>query len=152
MTPSEAWRRLLGLTGAVVALDQIAKQAAASALERGERIDIFFGLELANVRNKGIAFGLLSDGRAPVIAVTAAALAVMLAYFALNARRPGLWLAGGLLAGGALGNLADRVRIDAVIDFLDPPLWPAFNLADVSIVAGVLTLAYVLEGRRKAPA
>lgn len=141
----DGWRRLLALTGLVVALDQIAKGVASAALERGERVEVLLGVEVANVRNRGIAFGLFADGRGEVILVTAAALALMLAYFALNAARPGLWVAGGLLCGGALGNLADRLRIDAVIDFIDPPAWPAFNLADTAIVLGILALLYVLE-------
>jgi signal peptidase II len=52
----------------------------------------------------------------------------------------------GLLVGGAIGNLADRVREDEVIDFFDPPLWPAFNLADVAIVAGIATLLLIQMG------
>jgi signal peptidase II len=72
------------------------------------------------------------------------ALTLLLSWFARDPARPGLWPAVGLLAGGALGNLADRVRDGAVIDFLDPPNWPAFNLADVAITFGValLLLAY----------
>ena len=50
----------------------------------------------------------------------------------------------GLAVGGALGNLADRVRIGAAIDFLDPPLWPAFNVADIAIVAGVALLVFAI--------
>jgi signal peptidase II len=57
-----------------------------------------------------------------------------------------MWLAVGLLAGGALGNLADRVRADAVTDYLDPPLWPAFNLADVAITVGALALVLASLG------
>ena len=75
-----------------------------------------------------------------MLAVTIVALALVLVWFALDPRRPGLWLSVGLLAGGALGNLADRVRADAVTDFIDFPLWPAFNLADVAITLGALGL------------
>ena len=63
---------------------------------------------------------------------------------ALHTDRPGLWLVVGLVIGGALGNLVDRVRIGAAIDFIDAPVWPAFNLADVAIVSGVAWLAYML--------
>jgi signal peptidase II len=72
----------------------------------------------------------------------------LLAYFATQARKPGLWLPVGMVFGGALGNLADRARIDGVTDFIDPAFWPAFNLADVAIVFGVLGVLYVAEGRR----
>ena len=70
----------------------------------------------------------------------------MLVYLAAGSTGPRVWVSGGLLLGGALGNLADRVRIDSVTDFIDLPLWPAFNLADVAIVAGVFCL--VLTSRR----
>ena len=59
---------------------------------------------------------------------------------------PWLWLPVGMLLGGALGNLADRAREGAVIDFIDPVAWPAFNLADSSIVVGVFALLLVVEG------
>ena len=55
----------------------------------------------------------------------------------------------GLLLGGALGNLADRAREGAVVDFIDPVAWPAFNVADSCIVVGVLALLYVVEGRQR---
>ncbi len=85
-----------------------------------------------------------------MIALTVAALALILVLFAREGSRPGMWVAIGLLTGGALGNLADRVRIDAVTDFIDLPAWPPFNLADVAITAGVATLAwiYLREERR----
>lgn len=123
-----------------MAADQVTKQIAVSSIGRGEPIEVLFGLELANVRNKGVAFGLLAGDDRFVLLLTLGALALLLAYFAFNPDRPGLWVAVGLISGGALGNLADRLRIEAVIDFLDPPIWPAFNLADTAIVAGVALL------------
>jgi signal peptidase II len=68
---------------------------------------------------------------------------LILVLFARNATRPGLWIPIGLIAGGAFGNLADRLRIDSVTDFIDLPLWPSFNLADIAIVIGVAGLALV---------
>ena len=65
-----------------------------------------------------------------------------------NSDVPLLWLPVGLILGGALGNLADRAREGAVIDFIDPIAWPAFNLADAAIVIGVLGLLYVAEAYR----
>jgi len=75
------------------------------------------------------------------------ALVLLVVYFALNARRPLLWVPVGMLLGGALGNLIDRIREGAVIDFIDPVAWPAFNLADAAIVIGVLGLVYVAEAK-----
>lgn len=140
-------RRALIVCGLVVGLDQAVKQAVVAGVEPGERIDVALGVELVRVTNSGIAFGLLGDGGGALIAVIAAALTLLLGYFALNAGRDGLWLAIGLLVGGALGNVADRVRDDAVTDFIDLPLWPAFNLADVAITAGVLLLIFSQAGR-----
>lgn len=140
---ARAWVRALALGALVVLVDQVSKAIAASALGPGERIDIGLGFELADVRNRGIAFGLLSDGQTLVIVVTALSLALILGYFALNPARPGLWIGVGLLLGGAVGNLADRVRANEVTDFIDPPMWPAFNVADIAIVIGILLIVLV---------
>jgi signal peptidase II len=137
------WLRALALAGAVVALDQITKYAARSSLGPDERAELFLGIDLVDVSNRGIAFGFFGDGGALLLVVTVAALALMLVWFALDPSRSGLWLAIGLLAGGALGNLADRARQGAVTDFIDPPAWPAFNLADVAITLGALALVLV---------
>jgi signal peptidase II len=120
-----------------------------ASIGRGEHVNVFFGLDLTNTRNKGVAFGALEGGGVGVALLIALSLALLLGYFALHATMPGLWLPVGMLVGGALGNLADRAREGAVIDFIDPIAWPAFNLADASIVIGVLALLYVVEGRRE---
>jgi len=122
----------------------VTKQLAVASIDRGEAVEIMFGLELVNVRNKGVAFGLLSGGEALVLAFTIGTLAALTLYFLAHSEREGLWIAVGLLAGGAVGNLADRLRDGSVVDFLDPPLWPAFNLADVAIVSGVAVLVLFL--------
>jgi signal peptidase II len=100
------------------------------------------------VRNEGVAFGALSGGGALLVTAIAVALAGLVVFFALNSKVPFLWLPVGLIVGGALGNLADRSREGAVVDFIDPIAWPAFNLADAAIVVGVLGLLYVAEGHR----
>ena len=145
---------MLALAGVVVALDQITKQLAATHIERGSPVELGLGFQLANVRNSGVAFGFLSGGEGFVLAFTLGTLAIVLGYFAAHAGRDLLWVSVGLLMGGALGNLADRTRAGAVIDFLDPPLWPAFNLADVAIVLGVASLALTIvsPAARDAPA
>ena len=141
----------LATTGLVVTVDQATKQWAIGRVERGEELDVFFGLDLTNARNTGVAFGAFEGGGAVVAVLIGLSLALLLGYFALHRERPWLWLPVGLLLGGALGNLADRARIGAVIDFIDPIAWPAFNVADSCIVIGVLSLLYVVEGteRRK---
>jgi signal peptidase II len=143
VSPLDAWRGALAVAGAIVALDQATKQIAIAELATGGPQALLLGFELDYVTNTGIAFGFLDDGAGLVIAITAATLALLVAWFAVAPTRPGLWLATGLIVGGALGNLADRIRVDAVTDFIDPPYWPAFNLADVAITAGVVTLVVV---------
>jgi signal peptidase II len=137
----------------LLALDQVTKQLVVHSLEHGESRNIFFGIELTNVRNKGVAFGAFGGGGLPVTLLTLAAVAFLIGYFALHATRPWLWLPVGVIAGGAFGNLLDRLRQGAVTDFIDPMLWPAFNVADMGIVVGILALLYVIEGppRKKAP-
>jgi signal peptidase II len=139
----------LATAGLVVAADQATKQWVISRVERGEEVEVFFGLDLTNARNTGVAFGALEGGGALVAVLIALSLALLLGYFLLHRDRPWLWLPVGLLLGGALGNLADRARIGAVIDFIDPIAWPAFNIADTCIVLGVLSLLYVVEGRER---
>ena len=140
--------RALATAGVVVALDQATKQIVVSSLARGESTNVFVGLDITNTRNTGVAFGAFRGGGAVVAVLIALALALLLGYFALNAATPLLWLPVGMLVGGALGNLADRAREGAVIDFIDPVAWPAFNVADASIVIGVLALLWVVEGAR----
>jgi signal peptidase II len=145
---ARAWSRAIGVTVIVVALDQLTKAWVTSAIDRGDRDNVFLGLDLVNVRNKGVAFGFFGGGGAIVAVVTASALALLVVWFALHTNRPLIWLPTGLLLGGAIGNLIDRARLGAVRDFIDPPAWPAFNVADIAITFGVLSLLYVLETTR----
>lgn len=139
----------LATAGAVVAVDQATKQLAVANIARGDQVNVFFGLDFTNARNTGVAFGAFQGGGAVVTILIGLSLALLLGYFAANRDRPWLWLPVGLLLGGALGNLADRARVGAVIDFIDPVAWPAFNVADTCIVLGVLGLLWVVEGRPK---
>ena len=149
-TRGRAALRAAALTAAVLAVDQGTKALARGALARGERDPILPGVTLVNVRNDGIAFGLFEEGGIVLIVFALAAVAALLAFFAVHAGRRLAWLPTGLLLGGAAGNLIDRAREGAVTDFIDLPLWPAFNLADVAIVAGVVSLLWVLEGPPRA--
>jgi len=79
------------------------------------------------------------------VVVVALAVVALVAYFATHLDKPLVWLPTGMLLGGALGNIIDRVRDGAVTDFIKLPAWPAFNVADMSITFGVLTLLYVIE-------
>ena len=143
MTPAV---RAAVVAAATVAADQATKALVRSTIDRTEEIDLILGIQLVNVRNRGIAFGMLSGGGALLVIFAVAALAALLVFFIRHRDRPLVWLPTGLLIGGASGNLIDRTREGAVTDFFDLPLWPAFNVADVAITFGVLALLYVLEG------
>jgi len=146
MTRLDGWRRALIVAGSVVLLDQIAKALIVAHRMLGESDSVFIGIDLNYVRNSGVAFGAFSEGGALVWVLTGLALVGLLTYFTLRADRLWLWLPVGLIAGGALGNLADRARLGYVVDFIDPVAWPAFNIADVAIVVGILGFVWVAEG------
>jgi signal peptidase II len=131
--------------GLVVALDQATKQLAATNIAISEQVSVIPGLDLTHTRNTGVAFGALEGGGLIVAILIGASLALLIAYFVANRDKPWLWLPVGMLLGGALGNLADRAREGAVIDFIDPVAWPAFNVADSCIVVGVFLLLWVVE-------
>ncbi len=157
MSAAAAWQRALATAVAVAALDQLTKALARATLEPGTAVAVVPGLELSLVRNTGIAFGALSEaGGAIVVALTVAALGLLLWLFASRPTRRLLWLPVGMVLGGAVGNLIDRARLGGVTDFIDPAWWPAFNLADTAIVVGVFGVVLAIEGRgerrREAPA
>ena len=129
------------MTAAVVAIDQLTKHLLESSVREGGESKLIPGVTLVNTRNRGVAFGLEAGSGAIVSVVIGLALLALLVYFARNATRPLLWLPTGLLFGGAIGNIVDRVREGAVTDFIKLPLgWPPFNLADACITVGVIIL------------
>lgn len=144
--------RATAVAAVAIALDQVTKGVVRGNVTPGERIDVFGGLEIVRVANRGIAFGMLDGAGSAVIVIAAIAFAILLGVFLVSAERPGLWLPIGLLAGGAVGNLIDRVRDGFVTDFIDPPRWPAFNVADIEITLGVVILVavYVFGGEQAA--
>jgi signal peptidase II len=143
-----AFARVVGVAAAVVALDQVTKHLVRTGIEPGDAHKFLPGIQLVHVRNTGVAFSLFSGGGTLVLVFTLVALAVLLGYFTVRPSRPWLWLPTGLLIGGALGNLIDRIVHGAVTDFVKLPLWPAFNVADMAITIGVIALLIVLEGPR----
>lgn len=142
----QAVRRAAVVALIALALDQLTKAVVRAEISPGERIDLFAGIGLVRVGNEGIAFGLFDGAGIAVLVLVAGAFVLLLAHFLLSSGREGLWLPVGLLAGGALGNLIDRIAHGAVTDFIDPPNWPAFNVADIEITLGVaLLLVLVLR-------
>jgi signal peptidase II len=145
-----AWGLVAALAVVVVILDQIAKSIVEHHIVLGEQVDVLGPLKLTLSHNEGVAFGLADGGGVLLVAITLVALGVVLWLFARDPVRPGMWVATGLLVGGAFGNLIDRVRHGHVTDFIELPHWPPFNLADCGITCGVVILLviYVREAER----
>lgn len=129
---------------ALVAADQLTKALVRAEVDLGEENAVFPGVQIVHVLNRGVAFGALS-GKPIVMVIVLIALAGLVLWFALHSTREYVWIPTGMLLGGAVGNIIDRVRDGAVTDFIKIPLWPAFNVADVAIVFGVIVLLWVLE-------
>jgi signal peptidase II len=130
----------------VVGLDQLAKHTIGTHVAPGQTKHVIGSvLEFVYVRNTGVAFGVLASGGAAVYVATGVALACLIAYLTLRPARPWLWLPTGMLVGGAVGNLIDRVARGSVVDFIKLPHWPAFNVADMSITFGVIILVILIE-------
>jgi signal peptidase II len=140
------WAGLAAVVAAAVIGDQVTKHVVTSRLALGESSHVIGPLSIHRVENPGIAFGLFTSATGVVIALTALAVLWMLIYFARSGARHPMIPAGlGLLIGGSVSNLLDRVRLGHVTDFIDVSWWPAFNLADSCIVIGVgLLLAAML--------
>jgi len=146
------WAGLAAVVVAAIAGDQLTKHAVTSRLALDESSRVVGPLSIHRVENSGIAFGLFTSATAVVIGLTALAVLWMLVYFARHgARHPVIPAALGLLIGGSVSNLVDRVRLGHVTDFIDLRWWPAFNLADSFIVIGVAILVAALLGSDRRP-
>ena len=146
------WAGLAAVVAAAIAGDQLTKHAVTSRLALDESSEVVGPLSIHRVENSGIAFGLFTSATGVVIGLTALAVLWMLVYFARHgARHPVIPAALGLLIGGSVSNLVDRVRLGHVTDFIDLRWWPAFNLADSFIVIGVAILVAALLGSDRRP-
>jgi len=146
------WVSLAAIVLAALAADQLTKRVVTSHLRLDEGAHVIGPFWIHHVQNSGIAFGLFASATAAVIALTGIAVAWMLLFFARSgSRHPVLPVALGLVIGGSLSNLLDRVRLGYVTDFLDFRYWPAFNLADSFIVIGVVILLAALLAAEREP-
>lgn len=135
----------------IIVVDQLSKFLISSNFTQGESIRIFSYLYITYVHNVGAAFGLLANYR--WLFVFLGVLAVVLVwYFRRILEQQSKFVRWGvtLAIGGTIGNLIDRIRIGAVIDFIDTPIFPIFNAADITIVAGVALLFWevIINERR----
>jgi signal peptidase II len=140
-----AWSLVVLVAAVVLAADQLTKHLIRSSIPTGDHRDLIPGLQLVHATNDGVAFSVSAGGPTVVLVVIGLAVAGIVGYFATHRDRPLIWLPTGMMVGGALGNLVDRLRVGAVTDFIKLPHWPAFNLADTSITLGVLALLFVLR-------
>jgi signal peptidase II len=142
--------RVLALTAAtalaVLVVDQLVKALVRGSLETGERRDVLgSALRLVHVENDGVAFGRLSGSPVLVALIVGVALTALVLYVGTHLDVPGIWLPTGLLLGGAIGNVIDRVARGSVTDYIKASHWPAFNVADIAITLGVVLLLVVVE-------
>ena len=147
------WAALAVVAAAAAGADQLTKVFVSPRLALGDAVEILGPFAIHHVRNTGIAFGLFAGSTTIVIVLTAVAIGALVIFFARSGRRhPLLPVAVGLVLGGSISNLVDRLRLGYVTDFLDFDYWPAFNLADTFIVVGVglLFLSFVAADRSSA--
>ena len=150
------WRLLFGVGAVVLLIDQVTKAWAVSELEGGRTIELFWTLQFRLVRNDGAAFSL-GSGMTQLIAVAAIAITVAVLWFARGlGHQPKVIAALGLVLGGAVGNIIDRLFREGdgflggyVIDFIDFQWYPVFNVADMGVVCGGILV--VLFYRNLAP-
>ena len=148
------WGGLATVALAAVLADQVTKHVVTRTLGLDQAEHVLGPLSIHHVQNSGIAFGLFSSATAGVTVITGIAVVWMLVFFARSgSRHPVLPAALGLLIGGSVSNLLDRIRLGHVTDFIDIRYWPAFNLADSFIVIGVAILlgALVVADRKPRP-
>jgi signal peptidase II len=157
-SPNQRHRRValaLLVAASVLAVDQLTKGWALSALGSGPR-PLWGPLRLRLTWNRGAAFGL-GGALVPYLALAAALVVLVLVLRGRLATRPLLAVALGMVLGGAVGNLADRLLRTPgglrgpVVDFIDLQFWPVFNLADTAITIGCALLVLVPDRAGRPP-
>lgn len=144
------WTVLVVVLAVALVIDLVTKRIAEQNLVLGEVHQILAFFALQRTANTGVAFGLLRGGGAVIIAVNILAMLIVL-FYVFAERRPILGgVSGGLIIGGSLGNLVQRISAGQVTDFLKFPYWPNFNMADVFLVVGIaaIFLGLVVESVR----
>lgn len=152
MSAASGWLRVGLVAALVLVLDQVTKALVRADVAVGEKNEVLPFLDIVHVHNDGVAFGFLGGGGALVLIVVFAAVALLLGFFARNPTARWMWLPTGMLLGGALGNLVDRIRQGYVTDFIGQPFLPSFNVADIAVTCGVILLVIVLELNARRPA
>lgn len=130
----------------VLVLDQITKLWAINSLKSIGYVSVIPKIfHLTYVENRGAAFGMLQNQKAFFV-ITTTLIIIGITFFLFKNKKlfPSVKLGLGLIMGGAIGNLIDRIRFSYVVDFFDFRIWPVFNIADISIVVGGLLISYII--------
>lgn len=128
---------IFGTALVVILLDQLTKLWAANSLQN-PMVFIENIFQFVLVKNTGASFGLFKDTNTLLIFLSLMVLGVVLYFYDKIPKTIGAYIAVGLILGGGIGNLIDRIRLDHVIDFIDVGIWPTFNIADSAITIGVI--------------
>ena len=142
------WSLLVVIAAVALAIDLWSKAWAEQNLVLGESEKILPFLYLERTANTGVAFGLLGGKGALIIVANVVAIAVVVLYVTIERRFLLAAIAGGMIIGGSLGNLYQRIAADGrVTDFLKFPHWPNFNMADVFVDVGIaiIVLGLIVE-------
>lgn len=133
-----------GIASLIFMLDQLTKMVALSVLSSHRSIPVVKGFfHLSLVSNRGAAFGIFPGQRLLLIVFAVLVISIVVYYhFRLPRDRVLLNTSLGLILGGSLGNIFDRVFRGAVVDFIDFRFWPAFNVADASVNIGIAIILY----------
>ncbi len=130
---------------AIVLVDQVTKYIVICSVPQGTRIDVLgVALRISHIRNSGAIFGVMRSSGGYFTVFSLVAAIVLVVVLLLSRKAQGLVKVGmGLVLGGAIGNLIDRLRLGAVVDFVDIGVsdtvrWPSFNVADLAITLGVI--------------
>lgn len=150
--PQGRWRYVVfGCIGLlVILLDQLSKTWIRDNLVRGQSLFDAGFFQVVNVHNTGAAFGIFKgQSLALTIVALVGIVIILLLVFSLRHHWPFLdsmlvMSAIGLVLGGTIGNLIDRLRLGYVTDFIDFKVWPAFNVADSAVTVGVIIIAYCI--------
>lgn len=144
---SVGWLLLVGLV--ILVADQLTKLWVLNNMNEYDVLTPFptFGrlFRFTYITNTGAAFGLFPGGGNIFMVVAIIVVIAIIIYIANHPTLPGIVrFAFGLQLGGAIGNMLDRIQHGSVVDFVDIGFWPIFNIADISIISGVILLAYWL--------
>ena len=136
---------------AIIAVDQMTKWHVVTTMMPGESLPVLRDVShWTYVQNHGAAFGILEDHQGFFILAGLALIVLFLRYYP-KLKQTTVWMHYGTLAmlAGAVGNLIDRVRLHYVVDFFDFRIWPVFNIADIAIVGGVISMIYAILFKMK---